>query len=63
MEKAVLTQASMNGPPTDPQIVILDSERYAAPLHERLGPRERVQIVLWASMLVVFGFALVSFVR
>jgi hypothetical protein len=41
--------------------VILDAERYAAPLAERLGPRERVQVVLWGSMLLVGLFAIVSF--
>jgi hypothetical protein len=41
--------------------VILDSERYAAPLAERLGPRDRVQIILWGSLLVVLLLSLLSF--
>ena len=59
-EQAALARLA-EGSPIDSRIVIFDSARYAAPLHERLGPRERVQILLWASMLIVFGLALVSF--
>jgi hypothetical protein len=41
--------------------LIPDSERFAAPLLERIGVRGRVQLVLWASMTIVFAVALVSF--
>jgi hypothetical protein len=41
--------------------VIRDSERYAAPLSERLDTRDRIQILLWALLLIVGAFALVSF--
>ncbi|GEM_PF-4522146 len=41
--------------------VVLDTERLAAPVLERLGPRDRIQLLLWAGMTVVLGFALASF--
>ncbi|MBV8779433.1 MAG: hypothetical protein JO032_18030 [Alphaproteobacteria bacterium] len=41
--------------------VVLDSERYAAPLAERLGPRDRVQIVLWGAMTLVGLLSIASF--
>ena len=56
-----MARLAEEAPRVDSRLVILDSARYAAPLHERLGPRERVQILLWGLLLVVFGFALVSF--
>jgi hypothetical protein len=47
--------------PVEPEPVVLDSERYAAPLAERLGPRDRVQIILWGSLLVILMLSLLSF--
>jgi len=61
MERAVLARPAIEGPSVDPDRVVLDSERYAAPLHERLDTRDRVQLVLWAAMLIVGAVSLVSF--
>jgi hypothetical protein len=61
MEQAALERLALEGPQIDPTQVVLDSERYAASLAERLGPRERVQLLLWASMTIVGAVALVSF--
>ena len=61
MEDAALTRLILDGPADDPRRIVLDSERYAAPLLERLGPRGRIQLLLWAVM-IGFGFcAIVSF--
>ena len=60
-ERAAWARLVHDGPPVSSGAAVLDSERYAAPLYQRLGPRERVQIVLWASMAVVFVCSLVSF--
>jgi len=61
MERTMRARLIAESPPVDPGRVILDSERYAAPLHERLDTRDRVQLVLWAAMLVVGTLSLVSF--
>jgi hypothetical protein len=61
IDRAARTRLAMEGPALDTREVIFDSERFAAPLSERLGPRERVQILLWSSMAIVGGFALASF--
>jgi hypothetical protein len=61
MEQAALARPTLDGPRMDPDRVILDSERYAAPLSERLGARGRVQLLLWGLLLIVGAFALVSF--
>jgi hypothetical protein len=61
MEQAARSRLVVEGPAVDPDRAILDSDRFAAPLAERLDARGRVQLVLWGSMLVVFGLALVSF--
>jgi VIT1/CCC1 family predicted Fe2+/Mn2+ transporter len=62
MERNALERLALEGPSVDPTArVVLDSERYAAPLAERLGPRERVQVLLWASLAIVGAVALVSF--
>jgi hypothetical protein len=61
IEQAALARLAVEGPLLDPRQVIFDSERFAAPLAERLGARERVQILLWGSMITVGAFALVSF--
>ncbi len=62
IEAAARARFAFDGPAArDPRPVIFDSERYAAPLAERLGPRERVQIVLWGTMTIVGFIALVSF--
>ena len=61
MERAALAQLMAEEPASRGNVAVLDSERYAAPLLERLGPRERIQLLLWGMMLVVFGFAAVSF--
>jgi hypothetical protein len=61
MERSMLTRLAVDGQPADPVRVVLDSERYAAPLHERLDTRDRVQLVLWAAMLIVGALSLVSF--
>jgi hypothetical protein len=60
-EQAMQARLTLNHLPVDPSRVVLDSERYAAPLHERLDTRDRVQLVLWAAMLVVGTLSLVSF--
>ena len=60
-ERAAASRFAVEAPSAGQSSIILDSERYAAPLAERLGPRDRVQIVLWGSMLIVGAFALVSF--
>ena len=60
-ERAMHAGPAVDGPPVDPHHVVLDSERYAAPLHERLDTRDRVQLVLWAAMLIVGTVSLVSF--
>jgi hypothetical protein len=61
MERAMRAGPTVDGPSVDPGRVVLDSERYAAPLHERLDTRDRVQLVLWAAMLIVGTLSLVSF--
>src|SRR5271170_8114614 len=61
IDRAAQTRLAMESPVFDAREVIFDSERFAAPLSERLGPRERVQILLWSSMAIVGGFALTSF--
>jgi hypothetical protein len=60
-ERAALAWRVPDGPLADRGGVVFDSERFAAPLSERLGPRERVQILLWGSLLTVGACALVSF--
>jgi hypothetical protein len=61
MERTMRVRLAIDGASVDPGRVVLDSERYAAPLHERLDTRDRVQLVLWAAMLIVGGVSLVSF--
>jgi len=61
IDRAARTRLAMKGLALDAHEIIFDSERFAAPLAERLGPRDRVQILLWGSMAIVGGFALASF--
>ena len=61
IQQAALKRLAFEGPQLDARKVIFDSERFAAPLSERLGPKERVQILLWGSMTIVGAIALVSF--
>jgi hypothetical protein len=61
IERAALARFAPERTPVGPREIVFDSERFAAPLSERLGPRDRVQILLWGSMMVVGAVALVSF--
>ena len=54
-------RVAAEAPPTAAERLVLDCERLAAPLAERLGPRDRVRIVLWAGLAAVLGCALGSF--
>lgn len=58
--RAAQARLALDGPPVD-RSTVPDSERFAAPLLERLGVRGRVQLVLWASLTIVFLVALISF--
>jgi hypothetical protein len=60
MEEAALSRLALEGP-TDRRQVVLDSERYAAPLLERLGARGRIQMLLWGAMIGIGVCAIVSF--
>jgi hypothetical protein len=60
-ERATRARLAMNGPVARSDRVVLDSERYAAPLSERLDARDRVQVVLWGAMLIVLAVSIVSF--
>jgi hypothetical protein len=61
MEQAVQSRLAIEGPPFDARRIVLDSERYAAPLLERLGARGRVQLLLW-GIVIAFGLcAIFSF--
>jgi hypothetical protein len=59
--RAATARFAVEGPSAVPREIVFDSERFAAPLSERLGPRDRIQILLWGSLLIVGAFALVSF--
>jgi Flp pilus assembly protein TadB len=61
MERAARARLAVEGPAARSDRVVLDSERYAAPLSERLDARDRVQVVLWGAMLIVLAVAIVSF--
>jgi hypothetical protein len=61
MEQAAQARLALDGPPVERQEFILDSERYAAPLLERLGARGRVQLLLWGAMVGIGICAIVSF--
>jgi hypothetical protein len=61
MEQAALALLALDGPALDRKEIILDSERYAAPLLERLGARGRVQMLLWGAMIGIGACAVVSF--
>jgi hypothetical protein len=60
-EQAALAGAASKGSVGDPQRVILDSERYAAPLLERLDARARVRLLLWGAVVVAAACAIFSF--
>jgi hypothetical protein len=61
MERAARARLAMDEPSMRSDRVVLDSERYAAPLSERLDARDRVQVVLWGAMGIVLAIAIVSF--
>jgi hypothetical protein len=61
MEQAARARLAFEGPSAAANRIVLDSERYAAPLLERLGARGRIQLLLW-SVAAAFGLcAIVSF--
>lgn len=61
MERSARARLAMDEPSMRSDRVVLDSERYAAPLSERLDTRDRVQVVLWGAMGIVLAIAIVSF--
>ena len=60
-EQAAFAWLTEVGAAVNKRSAVLDSARYAAPLHERLDARDRVHILLWGSALIVLGCMLVSF--
>ena len=60
LERAALP-ATPDMAPSDPQQALLDSERYAAPLLQRLDARERVRLLLWGAMVIALACAIFSF--
>jgi hypothetical protein len=59
-QRSARARLALDGPQIDPRRVP-DADRLAAPFLERIGARERVQLLLWASMALVLAFSLVSF--
>jgi hypothetical protein len=61
MEQAALAPLAFNGTAVASTEIILDSERYAAPLLDRLGARGRIQMLLWSVAIIFCACAIVSF--